>query len=64
MRNQKIHTRKFERYIRRTLKNKLYATILFGIGVLSAIPDGDITFLALISFIAIPLFFAKVNWID
>lgn len=62
MRNQKIHTGKFERYIRRTLKNKLCAIALLGIGVLSTIPDGDATFLVLISFIAIPLFFTKENW--
>ena len=64
MRNQKIHTGKFERYIRRTFKNKLCAIVLLGIGALATIPDGDATFFVLILFITIPLFFTKENWID
>lgn len=63
MRKQKIHTGKFVRYIRKTLKNKLCSIALLGIGMLSAIPDRDITFLVTVSFIAIPLFFSKENWI-
>lgn len=64
MRKQKIHTGKFERYIRRTLKNKICSLALLGIGVLSVIPEREITVLVLISIFAIPLFFAKEDWIN
>lgn len=47
-----------------TLKNKLYALMLFGVGVTSAIVlDGNLTFCVLTSFFAIALFLAKKNWI-
>lgn len=47
-----------------TLKNKLYALALFGVGVASAIVlDGDFTFCTLTGFFAVALFLAKKNWI-
>ena len=46
-----------------TLKNKVYAAILLALGALSVTIDGDATGLVFLSFIAIPLFFAKRNWV-
>ena len=47
-----------------TLKNKLCALTLFGVGVASAIVlNGDFTFCILTSFFAMALFLAKKNWI-
>ena len=56
---------KFRRYLRRTYKNKLYATVMFIGGLISAlISDGDATAFVFFSCISIPLFFAKDNWIS
>lgn len=47
-----------------TLKNKLYAVVLLAAGIVTTIvSDGDATALVLIGGIAVPLFFAKENWI-
>lgn len=47
----------------KTLKNKLYAVVLLICGYLPVLIDKDATALAFFAFIAIPLFFAKENWI-
>lgn len=45
-------------------KNKLYATILIVLGIIAAkVLDGDCTVLIFLSMIALPLFFAKENYI-
>ena len=45
------------------LKNKLYALVLILIGVVPILIDQDGTFFAFVLTLAIPLFFAKENWI-
>lgn len=52
-----------KRIWRETRKNKLYATILLTIGVLSSMIDGDSTFTVFSAMFALPLFLAKENWI-
>lgn len=47
----------------KTLKNKIYAVVLLICGYLPVIIDKDATALVFFAFIAIPLFFAKENWI-
>lgn len=47
----------------KTLKNKLYAVVLLICGYLPVLIDKDVTVLVFFAFIAIPLFFAKENWI-
>ena len=57
--------RRFMRYFRRTLKQKLYALGMIMAGVLSAlVSDGDITMLILMLFIAVPMFISRKNWIS
>lgn len=56
--------RRFARYIRKTLMNKLYAIAMLAIGVFATIMlEGDATFLVLMMFFAVPMFFSKKNWI-
>lgn len=47
----------------KTLKNKLYAIVLLICGYLPVLIDKDAKALVFFAFIAIPLFFAKENWI-
>ena len=54
---------KVVRYIHRTYKNKLVALALFIIGMLSMTVDNDGTAFIFTLFLAIPLFFARTNWI-
>lgn len=46
-----------------TLKNKLYAILLIGCTVPVTLLEGDATAAVLVGFIAVPMFFAKRNWI-
>lgn len=55
--------RRFVRYMRRTYKNKIIASLLLSIGWISTLIDNDGTFLLMVAMFAIPLFFAKRNWI-
>ncbi len=48
---------------RKLIKNKIYALVLIGIGVLSFLPENDATAFAFTCLIGVPLFFAKENWI-
>lgn len=61
--NKKEFTEVFKRYIRRTLKNKLCALVLFVAGVASATVSNDATFLVFSLFISLPLFLASRNYI-
>ena len=45
------------------IKNKIYATVLLGIGVASMVLTKEATVLVLICAIALPLFFSKREWI-
>lgn len=45
-----------------TLKNKVCASLLILGGIVPILIEGDGTALAFFSFIAVPLFFAKENW--
>lgn len=58
-------SRRFARYIRRTLKNKLYALAILVVAIVS-IPllEGEGTIFVLFTLFAIPMFFAKDNWFD
>lgn len=47
----------------KTLKNKLCAVVLLICGYLSVLIDKDATALVFLALIAVPLFFAKENWI-
>lgn len=61
MRQNKRH--RFIQYIRNTYVNKIIATILFICGYATTLLDNDATAFLLIMLIAVPLFFAKDNWI-
>ncbi len=45
------------------MRNKLCALILIALGVLPVVVDKDITALFFFSLFAVPMFFAKENWI-
>ena len=45
------------------IKNKIYATLLLGTGIVSMILSKDATLLLLVSMFAIPMFFSKKEWI-
>lgn len=47
----------------KTIKNKLVALGLIVCGVLATAIDGDATVLIIISMFAIPLLFARRNWV-
>lgn len=44
------------------IKNKIYATLLLGIGLVSMTLSSDATFLVLMSLLAVPMFFSKKEW--
>ena len=46
------------------VKNKMYATALMGLSFVIMLLDKDATALILTSFIGIPMFFAKEDWVD
>ena len=47
----------------KTWKNKLSAIILLACGYVGVLIDNDATALVLFTMFAVPLFFAKKNWI-
>ena len=59
--DEKIY--RLKNYWYATLKNKLCAIILFGLGVFSAKISNEATFLVFVSLFVIPLFFSRRNWI-
>jgi hypothetical protein len=61
MMNQK-HTRQIAGYWKETYKNKLCAIVLLIGGMLPILIDGDGTALLFFGCIAVPMFFAKKNW--
>lgn len=46
-----------------TLRNKIYALLLIGCTLPVMFLDGDATATVFVGFIAVPMFFAKENWI-
>lgn len=46
-----------------TLKNKVCASLLLLAGMVPVVMEGDGTALVFLGFIAVPMFFAKTNWI-
>lgn len=54
--------KRIKRYFHRTAKNKSYACAIFLLGLISAMIDGDITFLLFAIIVAVPLFFARYDW--
>ena len=48
---------------RELLKNKLYALLLVGLSLPIMFLDGDATATVLMLFFAVPMCFAKENWI-
>lgn len=52
----------FARYMRRTFKNKVCALALLIAGMVPVWIDGDGTALIFFGCLAIPMFFAKENW--
>ena len=63
MTRKERNRRRFVRYIRRTLANKVCAVALALGGVLVTKLDGDATFLVLALMIGIPMFFAHERWV-
>ena len=60
----KRRIRRFVKHMQKTWEQKLYAIGLITIGALSAVlSDGDATMLILTSIFAVPMFFAKSNWL-
>lgn len=47
----------------KTWKNKLYALVLLASGYLGVLIENDATALVFLAMLAIPLFFAKENWV-
>lgn len=45
------------------IKNKIYATLLLGIGVVSTALSNDATLLLVVSIFGVPMFFSKKEWI-
>ena len=45
------------------LKNKLYATLMVGLGLVSTALTKDTTLLVFLAAIAVPMFFSKKEWI-
>lgn len=54
---------KFITYLKRTAKNKVYALVLALAGTWSLAESGDGTALVFLLFMAVPLFFAKEEWV-
>ena len=62
--NRERNIRRFARYLDRTFKNKIYAIIMTMLGVIAfKVDSSDATFLVFTLMIAIPLFFARKNWV-
>lgn len=60
---RKTNMSRLKRYFRKTLKNKLWAMSLIGIGVISLIfsKDNDGTILVLTIILGLPIFFSNEN---
>lgn len=52
------------KYLKRTWKNKVAALALALVGYLSTFIDGDATAFVFLLFIAVPMFFARNNFVD
>ena len=56
--------KRFAEHLKRTYKNKLVSIAMIVIGYLSTLPDGDGTAFVFLLMFALPLMFAKKNYID
>lgn len=63
MSKKSMYGRSFVKYIRRTFKNKVVALAMIGLGVASRMLSDDATFLVFMLIFAIPLFFARKNYV-
>ncbi len=45
------------------VRNRVYSLALMGVASLMTAIDGDATAIVIVSLIAVPMFFAKENWI-
>lgn len=54
--------KRFTRYMRRTLKNKLLVMALLVAGILSAVLSNDGTFLVFVLIFSLPMFMTKEDW--
>lgn len=52
----------FVRYMFETIYNKIFATVMIGLGYLSTLIDGDGTFFVWTLMLFVPMFFARENW--
>jgi hypothetical protein len=59
-----VRVKKMIKYLRRTWKNKVAALAIAFTGYLSTFIDGDATGFVFLMLIAVPLFFARKNYID
>ena len=48
----------------KNVKNKVYAIALMGLSFVTMMLDKHATLFIIISFISVPMFFAKESWID
>ena len=68
--SRKIHiplwTNKLQRRCQtmKNVKNKVYAIALMGLSFVTMMLDKDATLFIIISFISVPMFFAKENWVN
>ena len=59
----KKQDRGFVAYLKRTFANKIIAILLGIIGWVATFIDNDATIFVFLMLIAVPLFFARTNWI-
>ena len=48
----------------KNVKNKVYAIALMGLSFVTMMLDKDATLFIIVSFISVPMFFAKENWVN
>ena len=48
----------------KNVKNKVYAIALMGLSFAMTMLNKDATLFIIISFISVPMFFAKENWVN
>ena len=63
MKRKERNRRRFVRYIRRTLANKVCAVALALAGIVVTKIDGDATFLVFALMFGVPMFFAHERWV-
>lgn len=53
---------RIKNYFRRTIRNKIYSTLLIILGFMTAGVSGDATFFVLTLILGVPLFLSKKDW--